>query len=116
MTRVKRGTLHTKKRRNLLKSVKGYRWGRKKLIRLAKTAQTKAGAYSYRDRRRKKREMRQLWLNKINATIRQHGLSYSKFIHQLKLANIILDRKILANLAENNPSIFAKVVNKIKVK
>ena len=84
MPRVKRGTTHVKKRRKLLKDVKGFKWGRKKLIKLAKTARTKAGAHSYVDRRKKKRDVRGLWLIKISAFVKEHNLSYSRFIGLLK--------------------------------
>lgn len=114
MPRVKRGTTHTKKRRKLLKKVKGYKWGRKKLIRLAKTAATKAGAHAYIDRKKKKRVNRGLWHIKINAFVREHGLSYSKFINCLKKNNIELDRKILADLAVNNKKIMARIVEEEK--
>jgi large subunit ribosomal protein L20 len=114
MSRVKRGKTHIKKRRKLLKKAKGYKWGRKKSIKLAKTAVTKAGVHAYRDRRRKKRTNRQLWQVKINAACRQHGLSYSKFIAGLKKAKIEIDRKILADLAENEPKIFEKIIEEIK--
>lgn len=114
MPRVKRGTTHVKKRRKLLKSVKGYRWGRKNLIRLAKTASTKAGAHAFVDRRKKKRTARALWQIKINALVREHGLSYSKFIGFLKKKKIELDRKILADLAENNKKVLIKIVEEIK--
>lgn len=114
MPRVKRGTIHVKKRRSLLKDVKGYKWGRKNLIRMAKTARTKAGAHAFKDRRRKKRTMRSLWQIKINALVREHGLSYSRFIDALKKKNVELDRKILADLAENNKTVFEAVVNKVK--
>lgn len=114
MTRVKRGIGHLKKRRKLLKRVKGYRWGRKKLIKLAKVAALKAGVYAYRDRRRKKREARRLWQIKINAACRQLGLTYSRFIYLLKKSKIELDRKILAQLAEHHPKIFEKIVEKVK--
>ncbi len=114
MPRVKRGTIHVKKRRSLLKDVKGYKWGRKNLIRMAKTARTKAGAHAFKDRRRKKRTMRSLWQIKINALVREHGLSYSRFIDALKKNNVALDRKILADLAENNKTVFEAVVNKVK--
>ncbi|MFA6909190.1 MAG: 50S ribosomal protein L20 [Patescibacteria group bacterium] len=114
--RVKRGTIRAKKRKNLLKKVKGYRWRRKNILRLAKVATTKAGVYAYRDRRNKKREFRRLWNIQINAGSRGHEISYSKFIHQLKLAQIDLNRKMLADLAENHPTVFAEVVAKAKTK
>lgn len=114
MPRVKRGTSHVKKRRKLMRQVKGYKWGRKNLIKLAKTASTKAGAHSYRDRRKKKRDMRALWQIKINAFVREHDFSYSKFIDALKKANIVLDRKILADLAVNNKKVLAEIIAKIK--
>ena len=114
MSRVKRGTTHVKKRRKLLKKVKGYKWGRKKLIRLAKTATTKAGAHAYIDRKKKKRTNRGLWQIKINAFVREHGLSYSVFINKLKNSKIELDRKVLADLAVNNKKVLAKIIEEIK--
>lgn len=108
--RVKRGKAHLKRRKHLLKEARGYKWGRKKKIKLAKVAIWKAGVYAYRDRRRKKREFRQLWQIKINAACREHGLNYSKFINGLKKKNIELDRKILAQLAQNYSEIFKKIV------
>lgn len=114
MPRVKRGTTHTKKRKKLLKQVKGYRWGRKNLIRLAKTAATKAGAHAYIDRKKKKRNMRKLWQIRINAFVRNHNLSYSNFINKLKTDKIELDRKILADLAVNNKKILTKIIEEIK--
>jgi large subunit ribosomal protein L20 len=114
MPRVKRGTIHTKKRRKLLKDVKGYKWGRKNLVRLAKTARTKAGAHAFVDRRKKKRTMRSLWQIKISAFVREQGLSYSKFIALLKENNIEVDRKILADLAENNKEAMLAIVEKVK--
>lgn len=114
MPRVKRGTTHIKRRRKIMKAVKGYRHGRKKLIKLAKVAILKAGQYAYRDRRAKKRAMRRLWQTKLNAAVRVFELSYSKFINLLKKNKIELDRKILANIAEHNTDIFAKLVEKIK--
>jgi len=113
MPRVKRGTIHVKKRNKLLKQAKGYKWGRKNLIRLAKTAVVKAGAHSYVDRKKKKRVMRGLWNIKINAFVREHGLSYSNFIHKLKLAKVEIDRKILSDLAVNNKKILIKIIEKI---
>lgn len=114
MPRVKRGTQHVKRRKNLLKRVKGYKWGRKSKIRLARPAMLKAGAYAFRDRRAKKRAFRNLWTIKINAAVRNYGLSYSRFIDLLKKANVNLDRKILALLAEKQPTIFNKIVETVK--
>lgn len=114
MPRVKRGTTHVKKRRKLLKQVKGFKWGRKKLIKLAKTARTKAGAHAYVDRRKKKRDMRGLWQIKINAFVREYELSYSKFIKLLKDNKIEIDRKVLADLAVNNKTVLEKIIKQIK--
>jgi len=114
MPRVKRGMTHVKKRRKLLKAVKGYKWGRKKLIKLAKTARTKAGAHAYVDRRKKKRTARGLWQIKINAFVRDHGFSYSRFINALKINKIEIDRKILADLAVNNKETLEALISKIK--
>lgn len=108
--------MHVKGRRNLLKKVKGYKWGRKKLIKLAKTAQTKAGAHAFMDRRKKKRTNRGLWQIKINAFVREQGLSYSRFIDALKKNNIELDRKVLADLAVNNKKVLAKIVEEVTIK
>lgn len=116
MSRVKRGIMHAKRVRNVLKKTKGYRWGRKSKIKLAKVAVRKAGAYAYRDRRVKKREFRKLWSIKLNAAVREQGLSYSRFINLLKKANINLNRKVLADLAENHPNIFVKIVEAVKSK
>ncbi len=110
MTRIKRGVTSLKRRRNILRRVKGFKWGRKSKERLAKEALLHAYTHSFQDRRKKKREFRKLWQIKINAGSREHGLSYSKFIYLLKKANIGLDRKILANLAEHKPEIFKKIV------
>jgi len=114
MPRVKRGTSHVKKRRKLHKATKGYKWGRKNLIKVAKTARTKAGAHAYADCRKKKRTMRALWQIKINAFVREHELSYSKFMAGLKANNIEIDRKVLAELAVTNPEVLAKIIAKIK--
>jgi large subunit ribosomal protein L20 len=105
---------HVKKRRKLMKSVKGYKWGRKNLIRLASTAHTKAGAHAFVDRRKKKRVMRGLWQMKINAFVREHGLSYSRFMDALKKNHIDVDRKILADLAVNNKETLAALIAQIK--
>ena len=113
MPRVKRGTTHIKKRRKVLKAVKGYKWGRKNLIRLAKTARTKAGAHAFVDRRKKKRTVRALWQIKINAFVREQGLSYSRFINLLKENKVEVDRKILADLAVNNKEVLSALIAKV---
>ena len=114
MPRVKRAKIHLKKRRSLMRKVKGYRWRRKNTIRQARPAMLRAGQFAYRDRRIKKRNFRALWQIKINAACRDHGMSYSKFIGALKKANIQLDRKILATLAEKYPKVFTAIVNEVK--
>lgn len=115
MSRVKRGKMHLKRRRRLLKLAKGYRWGRKSKIKLAKTAVVKAGVYAYCSRRLKKRDFRQLWQVRLNAAVRPLGMTYSQFIHLLKVKNIILDRKILADLAVSQPAIFENLIKQIKI-
>ena len=114
MVRVKSGKISHKRREKLLKHTKGFRWGRKSRLRAAKEAILHAWTYAYRDRRNKKREFRKLWQIQINAACREHGLSYSKFIHALKQKKIELDRKILATLAQDQPEIFAKIVEEVK--
>ena len=114
MVRVKRGKTAHKRRKNILKQTKGFHWGRKSKFRLAKDALYHAWEYAYRDRKTKKREFRKLWQIQINAAVRPSGLNYSKFISGLKKQNIILDRKILAELAKNEPKIFEKIVLKAK--
>lgn len=114
MTRVKRGVAAHKRRKKVIKQAKGFKWGRKTKYKLAKDALRHAWTYAYRDRRTKKRDFRRLWQIKINAASRENGLSYSQFIDKLKKANIELDRKILAHLAEKQPEIFKKVIDKIK--
>lgn len=114
MTRVKRGTIAHKRRKNLLKHVKGFRWGRKSKYRLAKDALKHALSHAYKDRKRKKREFRNLWQIKINAAARERGLTYSQFISKLKAAKIEIDRKVLSQLAEKNPKVFDKIIEKMK--
>lgn len=114
MPRVKRGVQHLKRRKNLMKRVKGFEAGRKKLIKLAQTADTKAGAHAYRDRRVKKRNIRQLWQIKINAAVRGFEMSYSTFIGSLKKHNIVIDRKVLSQIAQKYPEVFAKIVTEVK--
>ena len=99
-----------------MKDVKGFKWGRKNLIKLAKTARTKAGAHAFVDRRRKKRTNRALWQIKINAFVREEGTTYSKFIKALKDANVEVDRKILADLAVNNKEVLKAILDKVAVK
>ena len=112
MTRVKRGTIAHKRRKHLLKYAKGFRWGRKSKYKAAKEALMHAWTYAYRDRKVKKREFRKLWQIKINAACRQLGISYNKFIHGLKEKKIELDRKILADLAQNHAQIFEEIAEK----
>ncbi len=114
MSRVKRGTTHVKRRKNILALAKGYRWSRSHKLKAAKTAILKAGVYAYRDRRNKKRDMRSLWLIQMNAALRELGISYSRFIDAEKKAGVILDRKILAELARTEPKVFAAVVAHVK--
>ena len=114
MVRIKRGKITHKKRERLLRYTKGFRWGRKSKYRLAKEALFHAWTHAYKHRKEKKREFRELWQAQINAACREHGLSYSKFIYGLKQKKIKLDRKILANLAQNQPQIFEKIVEKVK--
>jgi len=113
MPRVKRGTIHLKRIKKLLKSVKGYKWGRKNQIRLASTAQTKAGAHAFKDRRRKKRDMRALWQIKISAFAKENSLSYSRLMDLFRKKKVGLDRKILADLAENNKKVLKSVLEKV---
>ncbi len=114
MTRVKRGIISSKRRRNVLKQTKGFHWGRKSKERLAKEALLHAGVHRFQDIRKKKRNFRKLWQIKINAATRQNGLSYSVFMNKLKRANIGLNRKILSELAEHHPEVFEEIAKKVK--
>ncbi len=114
MTRVKRGTISVKRRRNVLKQTKGFRWGRKSKERLAREALLHAGVHRFNDNRKKKRVRRTLWSIKINAGSRANGVTYSKLIHALKTKNIELDRKILATLAERHPATFKQLTELAK--
>jgi len=114
MTRVKKGVHALKRRRSILKQTKGFRHGRSTKERQAKDALLHAGAYSFAHRRDKKSHNRKLWNIKINALSREIGISYSKLIDGLKKKGIALDRKILADLAQNHKEVFAKVVASIK--
>lgn len=104
--------MHSKHRRNILSKTKGFKWGRKKLIKIAKTAVTKAGAHAHRDRRVKKRTARALWQIKINAASRANGTIYSRLMNGLSTSKIEIDRKILASIAEHQPAIFAEIAKK----
>jgi large subunit ribosomal protein L20 len=114
MTRVKRGMNSVKRRKNILARAKGYRIQRSKKVRAANDALKHAGAYAFAHRRDKKNDFRKLWNVKINASLREMGTTYSKFIHALKLKNVEVDRKILATFAEFHPEIFKQVVSFVK--
>lgn len=114
MSRVKRGVMHAKRRRNLLKKVKGFRHGRKKLMKLASMAIVKAGAHAFRDRRVKKRLNRGFWQIRLNAALRELGWTYSKFMGAAHKANLGLDRKVLSELASQEPATFKKIVEGLK--
>ena len=112
MARVKRGVTSRAKHKKVLKAVKG-QWGRRKnTIRVARQAMEKAMQYAYRDRRNKKREFKSLWIQRINAGVRAEGLTYSKFINGLSKSGIKIDRKILAEIAYDNPQAFKTIVKK----
>ena len=112
MARLKRGVTSHAKHKKVLKAVKG-QWGRRKnTIRVARQAMEKAMQYAYRDRRNKKREFKSLWIQRINAGVRSEGLTYSKFINGLSKSGIKLDRKILAEIAYDNPEAFKTIVKK----
>jgi len=114
MARVKRGVTSHAKHKKVLKAVKG-QWGRRKnTIRVAKQAMEKAMQYAYRDRRNKKRDFKSLWIQRINAGVRAEGLTYSKFINGLSKSGIKLDRKILAEIAYDNPEAFKIIVKKAR--
>ena len=107
--RIKRGFKARRRRKKVLKLAKGFRGGRSKLFRTAADAVDKALMYAYRDRRQRKRNFRRLWIARINAAARMNNLSYSKFMQGLKLAQVDLDRKVLADLAISDPAGFAKI-------
>lgn len=114
MSRVKRGVTKKARHKKILKMAKGYRGRAKNCFRVAIQKVEKALRYAYRDRRVKKRDFRALWIQRINAAVREHGLVYSRFISGLKAANIDLDRKILSDLAVREPETFGKIVEKAK--
>ena len=112
--RVKRGATRQRRHRKILKQAAGFRGSSGKLFRRARLAVEKSLIYSYRDRRQKKRQFRSLWVARINAAARQHGLSYSKLVNGLKGAGVEVDRKVLADLAMNDPKAFAEFVELAK--
>ncbi len=114
MPRVKRGVTAHARHKKILALAKGFRGRRKNVFRVAKQAVMKAGQYAYRDRRTRKRVFRQLWIARINAASRERGLTYSAFMAGLKKAEIGLDRKVLADMAVNDPAAFGAVVEKVK--
>jgi large subunit ribosomal protein L20 len=114
MVRVKKGKSAHKHKKHLLKHAKGFRWGRKSKFRAAKDALMHAWEYSYRDRKKRKGDKRQLWQVQINAACRINGTTYSKFINGLKKNQIELDRKVLAQLGEKYPDIFKEITAKVK--
>jgi len=114
MARVKRGTIAHKRRGHLLEHAKGFRWGRKSKFRLAKDAVYHAWEYAYQGRKNKKRNFRRLWQTQIGATVKEKGISYSKFISSLKKNKIEIDRKVLSFLAQKHPEIFEKIVERAK--
>ena len=114
MARVKRSVHAKKKRREVLEKAKGYTGTRRKRYRAAKEQVMHSGNYAYRDRRDRKAQFRRLWITRINAAVRPHGMSYSRFINGLKAAGIELDRKILADMAVHDPAAFAALVEQAK--
>ena len=114
MARVKRGVVAHARHKKILDKAKGYYGARSKVFRIAKQAVIKAGQYAYRDRRQRKRQFRALWIARINAGARMHGLSYSRFINGLNKAGIEIDRKVLADIAVYEPDAFGVIVEQAK--
>ena len=114
MPRVKRGVVARRRHKKILKQAKGYYGARSRVFRVAKQAVTKAAQYAYRDRRQRKRQFRALWITRINAASRANGLSYSRLIAGLKKADVILDRRVLADLDVHDKAAFTKVVETAK--
>jgi len=114
MPRVKRGTIANKRRKNVLSKTKGYRFGLKSKEKMAKEAIRHAGTNAFRDRKNKKRNFRGLWQVKIGAALKEFGISFSKFIDLLKKKNVELNRKVLAEIAEQEPKVFEKIVEEVK--
>ena len=114
MPRVKRGVASSRRRKRILKQAKGYSGARSKTFKVARESVEKALVYAYRDRKQRKRQFKKLWIVRINAAAREHGLSYSRFMNGLKKAEIELDRKVLAQLAIEDPAAFAQLVETAK--
>ncbi|MBI4185651.1 50S ribosomal protein L20 [Candidatus Berkelbacteria bacterium] len=114
MSRVKRGTQARKRHTNLLARTKGFKHGRKNLVKLARQASLRAMHNAFRDRRVKKRTFRRLWIIRLNAALRTHGFTYSRFIPLMSKANIHLNRKVLSELAVQHPDLFTQIVDKVK--
>jgi len=114
MARIKRGVQARARHKDVLKQAKGYYGARRKVYRVAKQAVIKAGQYAYRDRRQRKRQFRQLWIVRINAAARMHGLSYSRFMDGLNKADVEIDRKVLADLAVHDLAAFGALAEKAK--
>jgi len=116
MPRVKSGVMAHARHRKVIKAAKGYRGRRKNCFRIATQAVDKARQYAYRDRKARKREFRRLWIARINAAARQHGMSYSRFMHGLAAAGVALDRKVLADIAVNDAAAFGKLAEMARAK
>ena len=114
MARIKRGVTTRAKHKKILEQAKGYYGRRKNTIRVARQAVEKAGQYAYRDRKVKKRNFRALWIQRINAAVRMEGLNYGQFMHGLKLAGVELDRKVLADMAMNEGTVFSTIIAQAK--
>ena len=112
--RTKKGAARDKAKRRLFKKVKGYVGGRRRLLRTAKESLVRSGQYAFRDRRVRKRDFRRLWIVRINAAVRERGIRYSEFINGVTKAQIELDRKMLAEMAVNDPAAFDAVVEEVK--
>lgn len=110
MARIKRGVTKHARHRKIVKAAKGYQGRRKNTVRVARQAVEKAGQYAYRDRRNRKRAFRRLWIQRINAGARAHGMTYGAFVHGLAKAGVELDRKVIADIAARDPDAFAELV------
>ena len=114
MPRIKRGVTAHARHKKVIEQAKGYRGRRKNIYRVAKQAVIKAGQYAYRDRRQRKRQFRALWITRINAAAREHGLSYSRFMNGLHKADIQIDRKLLAEMAVNEKTAFTRLAEQAR--